>query len=86
MEERNWKPNVVVYISVMDGLCKDGLVYEVLNLFSEMSGKCVLLNHITYTCSTQGLCNFGRWKEVGSLLDEMTKMGMMPDLQAPSIF
>jgi len=77
MEERNSNPNEVVYSTLMHGLCKDGFVSEALGLCLEMGSKGIRPDLVTYTCLIQGLCNFRRWKEAGSLLDEMMKMRVM---------
>ena len=50
MEKKGYEPNVVFYITIIDSLCKDRLVIEALNLLSEMMGKGIQLDLVTYTC------------------------------------
>ena len=50
MEEGNFELDLTAYSIIIDSLCKDRLVIEALNLLSEMMGKGIQLDLVTYTC------------------------------------
>ena len=72
MEEENFELDLTAYSTIIDSLCKDRLVTEALNLLYEMMSKGIQPNVVTYNSLIQGLCNFGRWREADTLLNEMT--------------
>ncbi|BBH06988.1 ATP-binding protein, partial [Prunus dulcis] len=53
-EEGACKPDLVVYNTIIDSLCKDTLVDDAFNLFSEMMSKGIAPNVITYTSLIHG--------------------------------
>ncbi|XP_058106450.1 pentatricopeptide repeat-containing protein At1g62914, mitochondrial-like [Magnolia sinica] len=79
------RPNLTVYTSIIDSLCKDGLAKEALNLFSKMVGKGIRPDVFTYSSLIHGLCNLGQWKEAMILLDEMLDGGISPNVTTFSI-
>ena len=50
MENRDTKPNTIIYNTIIDGLCKDKMVDQALILLSEMIEKCIAPNVVTYSC------------------------------------
>lgn len=51
------KPNLVCYSTVVDSLCKDGLVDDAKNLFLEMKGKGISPDVVVYSSLIQGMCS-----------------------------
>ncbi|KAL5547003.1 hypothetical protein UlMin_006690 [Ulmus minor] len=72
MEQEFGKPSVVVYNTVIDSLCKDGLFVDALNIFFEMIHQGIVPNIVTYNSLIHGACKIGQWKEARRLLKEMT--------------
>ncbi|KAB1224493.1 hypothetical protein CJ030_MR2G016382 [Morella rubra] len=85
MEEASFELNVVLYNTVIDGLCKDRLVTEALNLSSEMTSKGIHPNLVTYNSLIQGLCKSGEWKEATKLLNDMLQHKIRLDMWTFSI-
>ncbi|XLS58487.1 hypothetical protein HN51_008242 [Arachis hypogaea] len=71
--------DVAGYSTIVDSLCKDGLLSEALSLFSEMITKGLQPDTITYNCLIHGLCTFSRWQEAASLLSKRKQKGIMLD-------
>ncbi|KAL7161208.1 hypothetical protein ACSBR2_041792 [Camellia fascicularis] len=65
------EPGLVEYSTVIDSLCKDRLVTKSFKLFSEMIGKAISPNAVTYTSLIQGVSSLGEWEETTTLLNEM---------------
>ncbi|KAK9705376.1 hypothetical protein RND81_07G052000 [Saponaria officinalis] len=72
-----FKPDVVIYNTLMDSLCKDRLLPQALGLFKEMKVNRVLPNVVTYNTLIRGLCSLGQWDDAEDLLDEMTTLLLM---------
>ena len=47
MDERGCEANLVIYSTIIDGLCKDTLVVDAMNLFSEMISRGIAPNIVT---------------------------------------
>ena len=56
MEGQVVRPNVVIYNMIVDGLCKDGLVTEARDLYSDVVGRGIDPDVFTYTCLIHGFC------------------------------
>lgn len=53
-------PNSIIYSTFMDGLCKNGLVWEALEAFNPMRGCKSKLSVETCNCLIDGLCKARR--------------------------
>ncbi|KAJ4724726.1 Pentatricopeptide repeat [Melia azedarach] len=73
-------PNVVIYGSLVDGLCKNGLVDEAKELFSEMKCSNINPNVVVYSSLIHGLCCVGDWNEAKGLFIEMLDQGLPPNV------
>lgn len=80
MEIGKCKPNTVVYSTIIDSLCKDKILDEALDLFTEMIDKGISPNVITCSFFIQGLCNNGKWKEVENLWVRMIDLIISPNV------
>ncbi|PWA73578.1 tetratricopeptide-like helical domain-containing protein [Artemisia annua] len=77
MDERGCKPDVVVYNTIIDSLCKDKLIDEAFKLFKEMVfQKGISPDAITYSSLIDGLRKLGRWDEAPKMLQEMLDDGI----------
>ncbi|PRQ34859.1 putative pentatricopeptide [Rosa chinensis] len=74
MEANKVELNIVVYILVIEGLCKAGKIESARDLFCGLSSK-VQPNVRTYTVMIQGLCRHGLIIEAEKLLREMEGKG-----------
>ncbi|CAL5416392.1 unnamed protein product [Camellia sinensis] len=72
MQKWNYKPNVVMYNTIIDSLCKDRNVDDALSLLVEMTQQDVAPDVITYSTLIHGLCNLGQWEEAKRMLRDMT--------------
>ncbi|GMP63119.1 hypothetical protein CsSME_00024939 [Camellia sinensis var. sinensis] len=81
MEEGTCKPNIIVYTTIIDSLCKDRMVDVALKLFTEMNEKGIFSNVVTYNSLIHGLCNFGRWKEaIGMFRQKLDASSINPNV------
>ncbi|KAI5322550.1 hypothetical protein L3X38_031622 [Prunus dulcis] len=72
MEKYDCQPNVVVYSTIIDSLCKDQLVAEAFKLFSEMESKGIPPNVVTYTSLFLGLYKSCSLTEATQFFTEMS--------------
>ncbi|KAL8482672.1 hypothetical protein ACS0TY_025635 [Phlomoides rotata] len=72
--------DVVLYGTVIDGLCKDMKIDTTLKLFDEMCDKGISPNVIVYNTLIRGLCNLSRWEQVHVLLAGMIDQKIYPDV------
>ncbi|KAJ4794433.1 Pentatricopeptide repeat-containing protein [Rhynchospora pubera] len=75
-----FKPDVITYNTVIDGLCKEGAVSKAFCLFGKMHSLGVLPNTVTYTTLIGGICMQGAIKKALELLDCMASKGLEPDI------
>ncbi|CAM8899404.1 unnamed protein product [Rhodiola kirilowii] len=68
------------YNTLIDGLCKDGLIDKANELFLEMRKKDVRPDVITYTIVIDGLSRAGKWEEAKALFHEMLDHALEPDV------
>ena len=73
-------PNVFTYNTIMDSLCKDGLVSEAIDVFRKMKDRKCSPDVISYNCLAHGLCLLSRRKEAMALLSEMLEVNVVPDV------
>ncbi|KAK9692118.1 hypothetical protein RND81_09G242000 [Saponaria officinalis] len=66
-----FKPNVVIYSTLIDSLCKDQLLPQALGLFKEMKANGILPNVVTCSTLIRGLCSLGQWDGAKDILSEM---------------
>lgn len=66
---------MVCYGSIIDGLCKDGLVEKAKELFLEMKGRGICPDVVVYSPLMHGLCSMDEWEEAKGLFIEMTDHG-----------
>ncbi|KAH9613851.1 hypothetical protein KSS87_019041 [Heliosperma pusillum] len=86
MESRSpFKPNVVIYSTIIDSLSKDRLLPQALCLFHEMKAKSILPDVVTYTTLIQGLCSLGSWDDAKQLWVEMLNNNIAPNIETYSI-
>lgn len=64
-------PNVVMYNTIMDSLCKNKLVKDAFDLYFEMVAKRISPDVVSYNTLISGLCIVGRLKDAIGLLHEM---------------
>ncbi|KAH9603633.1 hypothetical protein KSS87_012448 [Heliosperma pusillum] len=87
MESRSpFKPNVVIYNTIIDSLSKDRLLPQALSLFKEMKDKSILPNVVTYNTLVRGLCSLGRWDHAKELLIEMLDNHIAPGVDTYNTF
>ncbi|CAM8901605.1 unnamed protein product [Rhodiola kirilowii] len=72
--------NFICYSTLIDGLCKDGLIDKAKELFLEMKKKDIRPNVITYTMVIDGLCRADKWEEAQAMFHEMLDQGLSPDV------
>ncbi|CAM8907128.1 unnamed protein product [Rhodiola kirilowii] len=75
----------ICYNTLIDGLCKDGLIDKAKELFLEMKKKDICPNVITYTMVIDGLCRAGKWEEAQAMFHEMLDQGLSPDIVTFSV-
>lgn len=78
--------DVVLYNTLMDGLCKVGRHIEGLGLMEEMKldGSC-LLNVVTYNCLIVGFCKAGELEWAYELFDQMNTEWIEPVITLNSL-
>ncbi|XP_074279736.1 uncharacterized protein LOC141605006 [Silene latifolia] len=74
------KPNLVIYNTLIDGLSKDKLVTEALNLFSVMKTEGIKPDVFTYNSMIRGMFTLGRKGEAKEILVEMMESNIEPDV------
>lgn len=79
------EPDVVIYTTIIDGLCKRKLVNHALDVFIDMRNDGIDGSVVTYNLLIQGLCEFYRWEEIEWLLKEMERRNISPDVYTSSI-
>ncbi|RHN52657.1 putative pentatricopeptide [Medicago truncatula] len=62
------KPNVLMYTTIIDSLCKDKLVIDAYDLYSEMIKK-ISPDVVTYNTLVHGFCIAGQLKEAIGFID-----------------
>ncbi|XP_031278089.1 pentatricopeptide repeat-containing protein At1g62720-like [Pistacia vera] len=70
--------NFVTYNTIIDGLCKDGLIEKARQLLLEMKGSRISPNAVTYTTLIHGLCCVSDWEKGKSLFIVMMNQGVQP--------
>ncbi|KAK6911238.1 Pentatricopeptide repeat [Dillenia turbinata] len=80
LDIKNFLVSIVGYNTTIDGLCKSGLVSDVLNLFRAMLGKGIFPGVVSHTSLIAGVCGLGQFREARRLLSEMRDKGIEPDL------
>ncbi|KAL2941225.1 hypothetical protein RDABS01_029575 [Bienertia sinuspersici] len=74
-------PNVVIYNTIIDCLCKDNLLAKALNLFSEMKTKGIPPDVVTYTTLIRGMYILGQQRDAHQMLTEMLDNNIHPDVE-----
>ncbi|CAM8907125.1 unnamed protein product [Rhodiola kirilowii] len=72
--------NSICYSTLINGLCKDGLIDKAKELFLEMKKKDISPDVITYTIVIGGLCRAGKWEEAQAMFHEMFDQGLSPSV------
>ncbi|KAK2635996.1 hypothetical protein Ddye_030788 [Dipteronia dyeriana] len=65
------RPNIVCYNSLIDGLCKDGLINKAEELLLEMKRMGFGPDVVSYTSLIHCLCCGSKWEEAKDLIVEM---------------
>ncbi|MBA0584062.1 hypothetical protein Gorai_014895, partial [Gossypium raimondii] len=77
----NQLSDVIIYNTVIDGLCKVGRQEEGLRLMDRMrSMKGLAPNVFTYNCLIDGLCKCGDVEKGKELFDQMNEVGVSPNV------
>ncbi|CAM8907124.1 unnamed protein product [Rhodiola kirilowii] len=76
--------NCICYNTLIDGLCKDGLIDRAMELFLEMK-KEISPDVITYTMVIDGLCRAGKLEEAQAMYGEMLHHGLEPSVVTFSV-
>ncbi|XP_031257991.1 pentatricopeptide repeat-containing protein At1g12300, mitochondrial-like [Pistacia vera] len=74
------KPDIISYGSIIDGLCKDGLVDKAKEYFLEMKGKRIKPDVVVFNSLIYGWCFVGNLEEAKGLFVEMADQGLQPNL------
>ncbi|KAI3523637.1 hypothetical protein L1887_01910 [Cichorium endivia] len=80
MRERGTVPEVVIYTSVVEELCKAQQLDEAMKVFKEMQSNNVVANAFSYGVLIQALCKGKRLKDALEFCTEMIEAGHYPDL------
>ncbi|KAK4757601.1 hypothetical protein SAY87_018902 [Trapa incisa] len=72
------KMDVVIYTTIIDGLCKGGYLHEALDLHSFARKRGIVFNIISYNIIIKGLCRQGRLTEAFRLYDSLERIGLVP--------
>ncbi|CAN1239850.1 Pentatricopeptide repeat-containing protein At1g62930, chloroplastic [Linum grandiflorum] len=78
-----FEPNVVMFTTLIDGLCKDGNVVQAVKLLDKiaaqgMKAKGVSPDAVTYNCLIRCLCDLKQWERSVMLLNEMVELNILP--------
>ncbi|KAM7511946.1 hypothetical protein LguiB_010821 [Lonicera macranthoides] len=75
------EPDVMLYNTMIDGLCKVGRQEEGLALMEKMKLQhSCNPNTVTYNCLIDGFCKAGEIERSHELFDEMNKLGVTPNV------
>ena len=85
MEGGGCKPDRVVYSVIIDRLCMDGLLIEGLSLLSEMIGKGISMDFVSYNSLIHGLLNSHQSVEVSGFF-EVERGEVVPELQTICVY
>jgi pentatricopeptide repeat domain-containing protein 1 len=72
--------NVVMYNTIIESLCKEKLVTEAYELYSQMIVKKISPDVVTFSSLIYGFCIVGRLKEAFGLFHEMLLTNINPDI------
>lgn len=70
-------PNVVVYISLINGLSSSGRLNEAKRFLEEMGNRVISADAKTYNSIIHGYCLHGQWKEARRYFDQMMDRGII---------
>ncbi|KAJ4817800.1 Pentatricopeptide repeat-containing protein [Rhynchospora pubera] len=76
MKETGLIPNAV---SMLDGLCKDGLVQEAMKLFAVMREKGTIPEVVIYTAVVEAFCKCSRFDDAIKVFRKMQRNGVVPN-------
>lgn len=76
MRETGLIPNAV---AMLDGLCKDGLMQEAMNIFSLMREKGTMPEVIIYTAVVEGFCQVQKFDDAKRIFKKMQTNGIVPN-------
>ncbi|KAJ3696535.1 hypothetical protein LUZ61_000240 [Rhynchospora tenuis] len=76
MKETGLIPNAV---SMLDGLCKDGLVQEAMKLFGVMREKGTIPEVVIYTAVVEAFCKCSRFDDAMKVFRKMQRNGVVPN-------
>ncbi|KAL2925714.1 hypothetical protein RDABS01_033898 [Bienertia sinuspersici] len=80
----SWRcmPDVVIYNTIIDSLCKAQLLSQALRVLAEMKSKGIPPNVITNTSLIRGMCTTGHWKEAEVYWTEMLQNDILLSIEA----
>uniref|UniRef100_A0A803KMX3 Pentatricopeptide repeat-containing protein n=1 Tax=Chenopodium quinoa TaxID=63459 RepID=A0A803KMX3_CHEQI len=81
----NCKPNLVIYNTIINSLCKDSLLQQPMDLFSAMKTKGIQPDVVTYNTLVRGFYNSGCREEAKGVLTEMLKSNIAPTVETYSM-
>ncbi|GJX56348.1 pentatricopeptide repeat-containing protein [Tanacetum coccineum] len=76
MKETGLIPNAV---SMLHGLCSDGLVHDAMKLFGEMRERGSIPEVVIFTAVVEGFCKSGKLDEAVRIFRKMEKNGIVPN-------
>lgn len=76
MKETGLIPNAV---AMLDGLCKDGLIQEAMNLFGLMREKGTIPEVVIYTAVVDGFCKAQKFDDAKRIFRKMQSNGISPN-------
>ncbi|CAH8313053.1 unnamed protein product [Eruca vesicaria subsp. sativa] len=82
MDKRKLEANVVIYSTIIDGLCKYKHVDDALNLFNVMENKGIKGNVVTYSALVDGFVKEGKILEAEKLYEEMIARSIDPSISS----
>ncbi|MQL92619.1 hypothetical protein Taro_025235 [Colocasia esculenta] len=71
----SYKPDVIMYTTLVDGFCNEGLINDALELIHEMNVVGIFPNVVTYNSLVKGLCRTGNTKVALMLVEDMSMEG-----------
>ncbi|XP_057790765.1 pentatricopeptide repeat-containing protein At1g62720-like [Salvia miltiorrhiza] len=75
LENSGWSLDVKAYNALVDGFCKGGMV-----VLSEMVGKCILPNVVTYSSIIHAYCKEEKMEKAENMLEIMMQQHICPDV------
>ncbi|PPD67243.1 hypothetical protein GOBAR_DD35877 [Gossypium barbadense] len=79
MVDKGVEPNIYSYNIVMDGLCKNGMLSDVIMVMGFIVRSGLSPDTVTYSTLLHGYCRKGKLFEANAILNEMMRNGCVPN-------